>query len=363
VSRRKAVRFVSLSDVEEAAGRAVPERIWSYVMGGAGTEWTDRANRAEFDRWVLRPRVLAGVSKVDLSTTVLGETVRAPFYVAPTAYQGLVHPEGEVGMARAAARAGALAMFSTLSSASPEAIARARPRGPRWFQLYLQPEWEATERLVRRAEKAGFGAIVLTADTPVLGVRDRQLRSGFAIDSSLPLGGGPGVVPPSRGPEFEGDSYSVGRRYGESWEAVDRLRSVTDLPVVVKGVLGGADARLALAHGAAGVVVSNHGGRQLDRSPPALAVLPEVVRAVRGRAEVYLDGGVRRGTDVLVALALGARAVGIGRPLLWALAAGGGAGVERYLSLLATDTASGMILTGQSAIRHLDPKIVAPWPG
>ncbi|HYB77731.1 MAG TPA: alpha-hydroxy acid oxidase [Thermoplasmata archaeon] len=363
MAKRRSVPFVSLSDVEEAASRAVGERIWSYVMGGAGTEWTDRANRAAFGRWVLKPRALAGIREVDLRTEVLGEDVRAPFYVAPTAYQGLVHPDGEVGMARAAARAGVLAVFSTLSTDSLEAIARARPRGPRWFQLYLQPEWEATERLVRRADRAGFTAIVLTADVPVLGVRDRQLRSGFAIDSSLPVGSGPGVVPPSRGPRAAGPVYSVGRPHPESWEVVNRLRSVTDLPIVVKGVLDATDARRSVAHGAKAVVVSNHGGRQLDRSPPSLAVLPEVVRAVRGRAEVYLDGGVRRGTDILVALALGARAVGLGRPLLWALAAGGEAGVEQYLSLLATDTASAMILAGRGSVSKVDRTVVSPWPG
>ena len=359
--RRRSVRFASLSDVEEAGRRAVSPKLWSYVAGGAGVEWTERANELAFDRWALRPRVLSGVREVDLGTHLLDEPVRAPFYVAPTAYQGLVHPDGEVGVARAAARAGLLAMFSTLSSDSLESIAGARPRGPRWFQLYLQPDWAKTARLVRRAERASFGAIVLTADVPVLGVRDRQLRTGFAIDSSIPLGSGPGVIPPSRGPEPAGGRFSTGRREAEAWEVVDRLREVTRLPVIVKGVLGAEDARLAVRHGARAVVVSNHGGRQLDRSPPSLAMLPEVVAAVRGRAEVYLDGGVRRGSDVLVALALGARAVGVGRPVLWALAAGGAAGVDRYLDLLAADTASAMILTGRSSVRAVSRTLVAPW--
>jgi 4-hydroxymandelate oxidase len=362
VTKRSRVGFTSLSEVEEAAARKVSPKIWSYIEAAAATGWTDRANRQAFDRWVVKPRILAGIREVDLRTHLLGEAVRAPVYVAPTAYQGLVHPDGEGGIARAASRAGLLAVFSTLSSWSLEKIASARPRGPRWFQLYLQPEWKATERLVQRVERAGFTAVVLTADVPVLGVRDAQLRTGFAIDSSIPLGSGPGVLPPSRGPEPVGEKYSVGRASGETWEVVDRLRETTHLPIVVKGVLCAADARLSVRHGARAIVVSNHGGRQLDRAPASLAMLPEVVSAVGDRAEVYLDGGVRRGSDVLIALALGARAVGVGRPVLWALAANGEAGVDHYLSLLTSDLASAMVLAGRSALSDVDRSLVAPWP-
>ena len=362
MTKRPKSGFASLSEVEEAAARKVTPKTWSYIEAAAATGWTDRANREAFNRWVVKPRILAGVREVDLRTHVLGEAVSAPVYVAPTAYQGLVHPDGEGGTARAASRAGFLAMFSTLSSWSLEKIASARPRGPRWFQLYLQPEWKATERLVKRVERAGFTAVVLTADTPVLGVRDAQLRTGFAIDSSIPLGSGPGVVPPSRGPERTGEKYSVGSATGETWEVVDRLREATDLPIVVKGVLCAADARLSVKHGARAVIVSNHGGRQLDRAPASLAMLPEVVAAVGNRAEVYLDGGVRRGSDVLIALALGARAVGVGRPVLWALAANGEGGVARYLELLASDIASAMVLTGRSSLSKIDRTLIAPWP-
>jgi 4-hydroxymandelate oxidase len=360
VTKRPKAGFSSLSEVEEAAARKVSPKIWSYIEAAAATGWTDRANRQAFDRWALRPRILAGIREVDLRTHLLGEAVRAPVYVAPMAYQGLVHTDGEGGIARAASRAGLLATFSTLSSWSVEEIASARPRGPRWFQLYLQPEWKGTERLVQRVERAGFTAVVLTADTPVLGVRDGQLRTGFAIDSSIPLGNGPGVVPPSRGPEPAGETYSIGRAFGETWEIVDRLREATHLPIVLKGVLCAADARLAVRHGAKAVIVSNHGGRQLDRAPAALAMLPEVVTAVEKQAEVYLDGGVRRGSDILIALALGARAVGVGRPLLWALAANGEAGVAQYLSLLTSDLASAMVLTGRHALGEVDRSLVAP---
>ena len=363
MAARRPVRFASLSDLEAAAARRVGPKIGSYIAGAAATGWTERANEQAFDRWVLRPRILAGVREVDPRTTFLGEPVRAPVYIAPTAYQGLIHPGGEGAMARAAARAGVLAVFSTLSSWSLERIAAVRPKGPRWFQLYLQPEWSATERLVRRAERAGFSAIVLTADVPVLGVRDAQLRTGFAIDRSLPVGNSPGVVPPSRGPEPAQGTYSTGRGAVENWAIVDRLRTVTSLPIVVKGVLDPRDARLAVAHGARAVIVSNHGGRQLDRAPPALAALPGVARAVGSKAEVYLDGGVRRGSDVLIALALGARAVGVGRPPLWALAAAGEAGVDRYLSLLTTDLASAMLLCGRASLAKVDRTLVAPYPG
>ncbi len=360
---RRAVGFSSLSDVETAAARRLRPRIASYIGGAAATGWTERANREAFGRWVLMPRVLAGLRGIDLRTTLLDDPVRAPIYIAPTAYQGLIHRDGEGGMARAAGRAGLLAMFSTLSSWSLERIAAVRPRGPHWFQLYLQPEWSATERLVRRAERAGFSAVVLTADVPVLGVRDAQLRTGFAIDTSLPVGNAPGVVPPSRGPQPEGEVYSLGREFVETWEVVDRLREATRLPIVVKGVIDPADGRRAVDHGARAVIVSNHGGRQLDRAPPALSALPKVARAVGRRAEVYFDGGVRRGSDILIALALGARAVGVGRPPLWALAAAGEAGVERYLTLLTTDFTSSMILTGRRSLTDVDRTVIAPADG
>jgi 4-hydroxymandelate oxidase len=359
VARRARGTFASLGDLEAVGARNVPPDVRSYIEGAAEDGSTHRANREAFDHWVLRPRVLAGVREVDLRTELLNDRVRAPVFVAPTAYHGLVHPDGELGTARAASRAGVLATFSTLSSRSVEAIGGVRPNGPRWFQLYLQPTWAATERLVTRAEKAGFRAILLTADVPVLGVRDGQLRTGFAIDASIPLGSGPGVVTPSRGPEPAGEKYAVVNAREETWEVVDRLRGTTELPIVVKGVLTAADARASVRHGARGVVVSNHGGRQLDRVPAALSALPEVVAAVDGRAEVYLDGGVRRGSDVLIALALGARAVGVGRPVLWALAAGGEAGVARYLALLASEIATAMVLAGKGTLSEVDRTLIA----
>ncbi|MGP8110810.1 MAG: alpha-hydroxy acid oxidase [Thermoplasmata archaeon] len=358
--RKDVAAFRTLGDLETEASRAVDEAVWGYIQGGSGDEETLRGNREAFRRWTLRPRMLADVRAVDLRTTMLGSPVRAPFFVAPTAYQGEIHPDGERGSARAAGKAGVLAVFSTLSSAPLEAIARVVPAGPRWFQLYLQRDFAASARLVRRAERSGYSALVVTVDTPVLGSRDRQVRSGFAFSTPVPVGNGVDARSPPRAAALNGGRYRLPAPADQTWEVIDRLGTVTKLPIVVKGVLTADDARRALDHGARGVVVSNHGGRQLDRAPSALDALPEVVTAVGDRAEVYYDGGIRRGSDVLIALALGARAVGLGRPVLWALAVGGGSGVERFLALLAADVATSLALAGRRSVAELDRSLLGP---
>ena len=336
--------------------------VWAYIEGGAGEERTLAANRAAFHRWVLRPRVLEDVTEIDLRATILGNRTRAPVFVSPTAYHGQVHPDAEVGTARAVSDAGLLGAYSTLSSSSLEQIAAAS-RGPApWFQLYLQPDFAVSESLVRRAEQAGFSAIVLTADVPVLAVRDRQAEGGFAIDSSVPIGNGRDILPPSREPELQGEIYRLRSEASHTWDVLDRLRASTELPLVVKGILTAEDARRAVAHGARGILVSNHGGRQLDAAPASLDALAEIVPAVGDSVEVYVDGGVRRGSDVLIALALGARAVGVGRPVLWALAAGGEPGVRQYLALLMTELATAMALVGRRRIDEIDRTLVAPVP-
>lgn len=331
--------------------------------GGAGDESTIRENLAAFRRWHLRPRQLAGIRTVDLRTRLLGVDVASPVYISPMAYQGLLDPYGEAATARAASAAGMLAMYSTLSTLSLEAISAAAPAGPRWFQLYLQPEFAATRRLVERAGKAGFKALVLTVDAPVLGPRDRQTHDGVAIRSPVPIGNGLDIVPPARGPQFEDGLYSFPPDATETWEVLERLQKVTSLPIVVKGVLTVEDVRHAVDGGARAVVLSNHGGRQLDGAVTGLDALPEVVEAVGSGVEVYVDGGVRRGRDALIALALGAKGVGLGRPVLWALAAGGEAGVARLLALFNHELAVSMMLVGRRSIAEIDRSMVSRRPG
>jgi 4-hydroxymandelate oxidase len=350
--------FPTLSDLEALASRRVLDHIWAYIEGGAGDERTMRENLRAFERWVLLPRVLEDVSAVDLRTTLLGAQCATPFFIAPMAYLGEIHPDGESGVARAASGAGTLAAFSTLSTHSIEQIAAAAPDGPRWFQLYLQPEFRVSASLVERAERSRFSAIVVTLDAPVLGVRDRQTKGGFAIDSSRPVGSGEDVLPPSRVPVLQGGTYRLRSDAASNWNVVRDLASVTRLPIVLKGVLTVEDARRGVAAGAKGILVSNHGGRQLDGAIATLEALPPIAAALGSEIEVYLDGGIRRADDVLIALALGAKAVGIGRPILWALAVGGATGVGHYLSLLSTELATAMALAGRRSVSEIDRALV-----
>jgi 4-hydroxymandelate oxidase len=354
--------FSTLSDLEEAASRKTDKSAWAYIQGGAGEEWTIRANREAFHRRTLRPRVLVDVENLEFGTTLLGTKVSAPFYVSPTASHGLVHPEAEAATARAASKANILAAFSTLTSISLEDIAKSAPTGARWFQLYLQPEFSVTESLVERAEKSGYKAIILTVDMPVAGNRDRENQTGSPLASPTILGNGREVVRPLRNPIVENDRAHIRKEASNTWEVVDHLQEITRLPLVLKGILTRQDASLAVGHGAKGVIVSNHGGRQLDGAPASLDALPEVVDAVGSEVDVYFDGGIRRGSDIITALALGAKAVGIGRPVFWALAAGGEAGVSKLLSLLKTDLATVMALTGRRTLSEIDKSLVNnPW--
>jgi 4-hydroxymandelate oxidase len=348
-----------LNELEALAEKRIDPAAWAYIQGGAGEELALAANRESFHRRTLVPRYLVDVSTLDLRTTLLGRHVEAPLFVSPAAYQGRLHPDGERSTARAAANAGLVAMFSALSTASLESIAEAAPRGNRWFQLYLQPDLEASLALVARAERAGYSAIVLTVDVPVFSVRDRQARAGFA-ELEQPRGNGPAIVPPVRLGVQAGGTFSLRAEAATTWSILDTLHHATSLPIVVKGLLSPEDARRAVKGGARGIVVSNHGGRQLDSAPSALEVLPEIVEAVRGQVEVYYDGGVRRGMDVLIALAMGAHAVGIGRPVLWALAAGGDPALGRLFELFETELASAMALTGRPRIHTIDRSLLGP---
>ena len=338
---------VNLSDLEAMAEGALDPASFAYYAGGANDEVTLRANQAAWLQYRFRPRVMVDVSVVDASTTLLGAPVAMPAGVAPTALHGLGHPEAEVATATAASEAGALFVASTLSSRPMEDLAELN--GPRWFQLYTHADRAITADLVERAVATGHQALVVTADRPVLGRREREVRAGFRLPDTVEYGNFTAYA-------ADGDSAAVAAGLHASlltWAELEGLRGLTDLPLVVKGVLTGEDAALACEHGAAGVWVSNHGGRQLDRTPAGVDVLAEVVDAVAGRAEVYLDGGVRRGADVVVALALGARAAFAGRPWLYALATGGRPGVAHALSLLRAEVEAAMAFLGTPAVDQI----------
>ena len=328
--------------------RLAEERLgpgpWSYFAGGADDERTLRWNVEAYARWQLRPRVLCDVTDVSTETTVLGTPVSMPLLVAPVAFHRMAHPEGEAGTARAAAAVGTLMCLSTIATATPAEIAAAAPGALRWFQLYVFKDWGLTEALVEQAIEAGFSALVLTADTPYLGRREGPLRTGFAIPEDVRVP----AVDQARGAlePFALHEHFALFSPAVSWHDVERLAAASRLPVVVKGVLTAEDARLACEHGAAAVVVSNHGGRQLDGVPATLDALPEVAEAVDGRIEVYLDGGIRRGTDAVKALALGARAVLAGRAVVWGLAAGGEEGARHVLELLCEEIRLSLSLLG-----------------
>ncbi len=333
---------LNVDDFEAAARERLEPGPYAYYAGGAGDEHTLRANSAAFTRWELRPRVLVDVSEVSTETTVLGTRVELPLLVAPTAFHRLAHPEGELATARAAATAGTVMCLSTLSSVSPAELAAAAPGAPQWFQLYCSRDRGFTKELVGAVGEAGFRALVVTVDVPIAGRRERDLRTEYALPDDLPAPNLPVVL-------ARKDFHAALSAIVDStltWRDLEWLRSISPLPLVVKGVLTAEDALLAAEHGAAGIVVSNHGGRQLDGVPAALDVLPEVAEAVGERVEVLVDGGIRRGTDVLKALALGARAALAGRAVLWGLAAGGEEGVVQVLTLLRDEIASGLMLLG-----------------
>jgi isopentenyl diphosphate isomerase/L-lactate dehydrogenase-like FMN-dependent dehydrogenase len=345
--------FLNVRDFEEAARRTLPVAVYDYVVGGAGDETTAADNVSAFSRYRLRPRVLVDVSVVDTRAQLLGDHAALPLGLAPCGWQRFLHPEAELATARAAGVAGVPLCVSTASTCALDEVADAYHEAggsAAWFQLYMNKNRDLVEHLLRRAAAAGYRAVVVTADLPVTGYRERELRH------ELELGDG---IEPANFRAFAADRSPLELMEGFTdpsltWSDLAWIRATSGLPVVVKGLLTAEDAHLAVEHGAAGVVVSNHGGRQLDRSPASVDVLEEVVDAVRGRAEVYLDGGVRRGTDVLIALGLGAHAVFVGRPYLWGLAAGGERGVARVLEILNAEISNAMVLTGVTRVDQID---------
>jgi isopentenyl diphosphate isomerase/L-lactate dehydrogenase-like FMN-dependent dehydrogenase len=334
---------LSIADYERLAEEGLEPGPWAYLAGGSGDEWTLRENRAAFGRWTFRPRVLCDVSEVSTATTVLGAAVELPVVVAPVAYQQLYHPEGECATARAAAAVGAGMGVSTFSTRSHEEIAAAAPGLLQWCQLYVFQDRGVTREHLAGAADAGCSAVVLTVDTPRLAQRERDLRVGFEIPSDLPLPYARATI----GAEAQNpaDQFAL-LDASVSWRDLEWIAGEGRLPVVLKGVVTAEDAQLAVEHGAAAIVVSNHGGRQLDGVPATLDSLPEVVETVAGRVEVYLDGGIRRGTDVAKALALGAHAVLAGRAPVFGLAVAGEEGVRHVLELLRDELALTLSLLG-----------------
>ena len=333
---------LDLPTLEEDARRILAPDVADYYAGGAETETTLREATPAWRSWRLRPRILRGVSAVDLHTTLLGSEVATPIGVAPWAYQAMASPEGECGTARGAAAAGALMTVSTSASTALDDVAATEPQAPKWFQLYRLHSPAHTDELARRAGRAGYRALVLTADLPVMGRRLRDLAHDFALPADLPLANRPpeGSAPPAPSPVWTFDDIA---RFGD----------LSGLPVVVKGVLRGDDAVRCVEAGAAAVWVSAHGGRQADPVIASAHALPEVVAAVADEVEVYVDGGIRSGSDVLTALALGATAVFVGRPVVWGLATGGASGVSSVLAGLGAELAHTMALCGLPDVRRV----------
>jgi 4-hydroxymandelate oxidase len=341
---------LNLREYEARAKERLGLGPYDWFAGGAADEVTLRDNEAAWNRLRLRPRVCVDVSACDLRTTILGQAVQMPIMTAPCSINTMAHPDGELGVARAAAAAGIIQVLSMGSGYDLEAVAAAAP-APRWLQMYCLNDPEVTAAVARRAEAAGYQALCLTVDSPFDGIRDRNARNQF---SAPPPGITQNTLLPYRQPDkaFRHDS-------GLTWKGLEWLRGLTSLPVVVKGILTAEDARLAIEHGAQGIIVSNHGGRQLDTVLATGDALAEVAEAVGGRAEVYVDGGIRRGTDVLKALALGARAALIGRPYLWGLAVNGEAGVSRVITLLRSELERSMSLAGCARLADINRRLVA----
>jgi 4-hydroxymandelate oxidase len=353
--------WINLLELDRLAQQRMPLMAYDYYAGGAEDEVTLRENRAAFERIALRPRMLVDVSVIDTSTTVLGQRVAAPILIAPTAMHRLGHPGGELATARGASAAETIMVVSTLATTTLEDVAAAASV-PLWFQLYVYKDREITRALVERAKAAGYKALCLTVDAPHSGHRERDARNRFALPPEVQLANFSG--PEMRMMPREGSGSALPTYIAKmmdltlTWKDVAWFRSIAAMPILIKGILTAEDARLAVEHGADGIIVSNHGGRQLDTAVASIRALPEVVEAVEGRAEIYVDGGVRRGTDVLKALALGARAVLLGRPILWGLVLDGADGVQRVLRMLRRELEEAMLLAGRPSIASIDRSLI-----
>ncbi|XP_042491088.1 peroxisomal (S)-2-hydroxy-acid oxidase-like isoform X2 [Macadamia integrifolia] len=358
------MEITNVSEYEAIAKEKLPKMVYDYYASGAEDEWTLRENRNAFSRILFRPRILIDVSKIDLTTTVLGFKISMPIMIAPTAMQKMAHPAGEYATARAASAAGTIMTLSSWATSSVEEVASTGP-GIRFFQLYVTRDRNVVSQLVRRAERAGFKAIALTVDTPRLGRREADIKNRFALPPFLTLKNLEGL---DLGKVEKTDGSGLATYVAEqmdrslSWKDVKWLQTITSLPILVKGVLTAEDARLAIQNGVAGIIVSNHGARQLDYVPSTIMALEEVVKATQGQVPVFLDGGVRRGTDVFKALALGASGIFIGRPVVFSLAADGEAGVRKVLQMLCDEFELTMALSGCRSLQEITRNhIVTEW--
>ncbi|XP_071785500.1 2-Hydroxyacid oxidase 1-like [Asterias amurensis] len=356
---------VCLGDFEGIARRRLTKNAFDYYQSGANDEQSLRDNVDAFQRYRLKPKLLRDVSKRDLRTTILGQEIAFPIAVAPTAMQRMAHSDGEVATAKAASSLGTGIILSSWATSTIEEVAEAcTPEGLCWFQLYVYRDRNVVRDLVRRAEQAGYKALFVTVDTPMLGRRLADVRNKFSLPSHLRLANFNVNAHLSSGVKHSEDSglaAYVASLIDPSlnWEHIEWLKTITSMPIVLKGILTAEDARLAVKHNISGIVVSNHGARQLDGVQATIDALSEVVEAVRGsNIEVYLDGGVRKGTDVLKALALGARAVFIGRPVLWGLAYDGEAGVKKILEIIREEFSLAMALSGCASIKDISPDLI-----
>ena len=364
MSEKQASRPVNVSEYEALARDSLPQPEFDFLSGGACDELTLRRNVAAFQQILLLPRVLRDVTQRELSTTLLGESVSLPIVLAPVGCLGFFHAEAECAVARAAAAAGIIYTLSSGPSYSLEQVA-ASASGTRWFQLYPLRDKEVTRTLVQRAEAEGYKALCLTVDSPVSGKRDRNLRNQFVSNRRLlhQVLVNIGFDQLSEDlSNYDLQSFAIDQMgVAVTWETVDWLRSITRLPLLLKGILRPDDALRAVEHEVAGIVVSNHGGRQLDSSPATVEVLEEIVQAVENKLEVFIDGGIRRGSDVVKALALGANAVMVGRPYVWALAAAGESGVSHAIEMLRDELDRALAISGCSRLSEVDRDLVR-WP-
>ncbi len=353
---------VNIFDFESLAKEKIHPMAFDYYFGGAGDEITLRRNHSAFDEIFLKYRVLVDVSRRDLSTEVLGSRISFPVMIAPTAFQRLAHPEGEIATVKAGGAEGTIMILSALANTSVEEVVK-NSTGPVWFQLYVYKDREATKDLIRRVEEAGCTALVLTVDAPLVGTRERDIKNEFRLPEGLSVenlnAAGMGKVEGSSGASGLAAYFSSMIDQSLNWKDIEWLRSVTKLPVLLKGIACAEDAKLAHNSGVEGIVVSNHGGRQLDTCRATIEVLPEVVDAVSGKMEILVDGGIRRGTDIVKAIALGAKAVLAGRPVLWGLAHDGENGVRQVLQILRNEFDLAMALCGCRSVGEITKNLIA----